>query len=92
MTLLRLHGEIDLAARDALRAAITGALGDDPAQGLAIDLAEVTFIDCSAIGTFVYGQSLADGRGLGYQIRNARGLPQKLLQITGVLTTQDHPA
>ncbi len=89
MTLLHLRGEVDLAARDSLRTAIAESLGPDSTDGLAIDLADVTFIDCSAIGTLVYGQNLAAERGLGYRIQGAHGLTQSLLRITGVLATEE---
>lgn len=85
---VRLDGEIDLLAGEALREAIRGALDDGTDDGVIIDLGEVTFLDCSAIGILVSGRTLAHERGRRYELRNARGLPLAILELTGMMPTE----
>ncbi len=82
---LSVSGDLDLASRPLLIAAIDEALDHAAARGLVIDLAATTFLDCAGIGALVHGRNLATERGLCYEIRNATGLPFKLLKLTGVL-------
>jgi len=79
-TLLHLGGELDIAARDDLRAAILGALdrGD-----LVVDLGGVTFIDSEALGALIEGYNVARSRPAGFRVVNARGLVARVLSVSG---------
>ncbi|HEY1484881.1 MAG TPA: STAS domain-containing protein [Micromonosporaceae bacterium] len=82
---LHLRGELDLIADSAVRAALIDALSDGAADTLIVDLDEVTFLDCTAIGALVFGRHLAEDHDRAYRIVNAHGMPLELLTLTGVL-------
>jgi anti-anti-sigma factor len=79
-----LQGEFDLASDAALRAAIMAAVTNSSVECVIIDLARVTFLDCSTVGSLVYGRNAAEARGCCYEIRHARGLPLRVLRATGI--------
>jgi anti-sigma B factor antagonist len=78
-------GEVDLATGPDLRKAMEDVRQASESERLIVDLSDVTFLDCAGIGVLVYGRHLAQQHGLGYEIRNATGMPLLLLQMTGVL-------
>lgn len=89
---VRLAGELDIATLPYL----WGRLGDAVKMGIesdvVVDLSEVTFIDCSALGPL-----MAARRGLGgrLELRGASRPVTHLLELTGLtelLVTQDPPA
>jgi anti-anti-sigma factor len=78
-TVVLASGELDLAARDALRAAIAPLAGR-----VVIDLEDVTFLDSSCIGVLAgAGQRLRELGG-ELQIRNPADVPRRALEITGL--------
>jgi anti-anti-sigma factor len=87
-TRLIMSGEIDLAAQAMLRRTVEDVLHKDAGEVI-VDLADVTFLDCSGIGALVYGRRLARERGRPYRIVNARDLALTLLRLTGVLTVDE---
>jgi anti-anti-sigma factor len=78
---LVLAGEFDLAARDAFEGALASALR---AGDVEVDMAGVSFLDCSGIGVLTRGlrQAWRDGRGL--RVVNADGSVRHMLELTGV--------
>ncbi len=59
-TIVALAGELDLYNAEEVRAALLAACGDEPAV-LVVDLAEVTFVDSTALGVLIEARSrLAD--------------------------------
>ncbi|HEX5203895.1 STAS domain-containing protein [Paractinoplanes rhizophilus] len=81
-TLLHLGGELDISARDELRAAILAALADGD---VVIDLDAVTFIDSEALGALIDGYNEARAKPAGYRVVNANGLVARVLKVSGVL-------
>jgi anti-anti-sigma factor len=79
-TILYLSGELDINARDDLRAAILAALG---AGDVVLDLAGVTFLDSEALGSLIDGYNEALARGAGYRAVNAHGLVGRVLIVSG---------
>ena len=62
-TVVSLAGELDLYNAEDVRAALLEACADEPSV-LVLDLAEVTFIDSTALGVFIEARSrLGDGDG-----------------------------
>lgn len=49
-----LHGEFDLSRRDEIAGRITGALDIAGVEEIAIDLADVTFLDCYSLGELLH--------------------------------------
>jgi len=80
-TRLVLAGEFDLVARDALEGALTSALR---AGDVVIDMQDVTFLDCSAVGVLTRGLRQAWREGRGLQVVNAAGTVRQMLDLTGV--------
>ena len=79
-TVLTLSGELDINARDDLRAAILAALDDGD---VVLDLAGVTFLDSEALGSLIDGYNEALARGAGYRAAGARGLVERVLTVSG---------
>jgi anti-sigma B factor antagonist len=78
---LVLAGEFDLAARDALDGALASALR---AGDVEVDMAGVSFLDCSGIGVLTRGLRQAWREGRGLQVVNAGGPVRHMLELTGV--------
>jgi stage II sporulation protein AA (anti-sigma F factor antagonist) len=79
MTLVTAAGEIDLSTRDRLRDCL-GRL-DGP---VAIDLAEVSYIDSSGIGVIIAAHSRLTERAGGLFLRNVNAPITNILTIVGL--------
>jgi anti-sigma B factor antagonist len=79
---VHLVGELDLYNADAVREALLGSAAEAP-ERLVVDLAEVEFIDSTALGVLVEAKkALPDGRPL---FLAAPGLPtRRALELTGL--------
>jgi anti-sigma B factor antagonist len=78
-TIVVASGELDLAARDALREALTPLHGT-----VVVDLEQVTFLDSSCIGVLAgAGQRLRE-QGGELRMRNPADVPRRALEITGL--------
>jgi anti-anti-sigma factor len=79
VTTVAASGELDLAARDALRDALAPLTGN-----VVVDLRQVTFLDSSCIGVIAgAGQRLRE-RGGDLRLRNPADVPRRALEITGL--------
>jgi len=79
--LIRVKGELDMAAAPELTGAIVGAVGG---SRITLDLTGVTFLDSSAIGALVAsGREVADG-GRRLQIGPRSDIVTRVLEITGL--------
>jgi anti-sigma B factor antagonist len=83
---LQVSGELDLAARDDLRAAIVHAVSDG--SGVTVDLEAVTFLDSEALGALFDGHHAAEAAGVPFRLSGAHGSVRRVLEITGVLTSE----
>jgi anti-sigma B factor antagonist len=86
-----LRGELDLAAVPGLRAAMHEAVSTAAKRTVTVDLREVTFLDCAALGELVRGRNLALQRGLRYRVVLASGLPLQVMAMTGTLPVLTAP-
>jgi anti-sigma B factor antagonist len=78
-------GDVDLSASDQLFDALAGLVAAAAVSDVEVDLAQVRFLDASAIGVLLAARHRAQAVGIGFRVRNATGLPRKVLEITGVL-------
>jgi anti-anti-sigma factor len=82
---LDLHGELDLSRDGEIAARIGEALAGADVEELAVDLADVTFLDCHTIGVLLRGQRVAAACGVRMYVVNAIDpLVKSVLDITGV--------
>ena len=72
-------GQLDLAAKDDLRGALSPLTGV-----VTVDLADVTFVDSSAIGVFVGAHKRLTADGGALQLRNPQDMPRRALEIVGL--------
>ena len=81
-TVVSLAGELDLYNAEDVRAALLEACEDEP-DVLVIDLAEVTFIDSTALGVLIEARSRLADRG-GFRLA-APGLEsRRALEVSGL--------
>lgn len=82
------RGELDLATRNQLFEAST--------QGnhstMVIDLAEITFMDCSGYGCLVASRLIIEGNGRTLTISGQSGQPARLLEMIAALEQPVNPA
>jgi len=81
-TLLHLGGELDITARDVLRATLVAALEEGD---VVIDLDAVTFVDSEALGALVAAYHVARARPAGFRVVNAHGVVARVLKVSGTL-------
>ncbi len=84
---LALTGEVDLDVADDLLQ--VGQIGLDEAGviGVVLDLAEVTFMDSSALGAMVALHNIADERHQSLTLAHVPDRVRKILAITGLDAT-----
>lgn len=78
-------GEIDMAVTEALSASVLGVLRADGVQLVELELSAVGFIDACGIGALLAARNDARGQGKALVVSGARGLPRRVLEMTGVL-------
>jgi anti-sigma B factor antagonist len=78
---LRLAGELDLHNADAVRAALADAIADAP-ERIVIDLAEVDFVDSTALGVLIEARGRLDGGEL--LLAGPRLETRRTLQVSGL--------
>jgi anti-anti-sigma factor len=83
-SVVRLSGEFDMDARDALGAVIRQAVADHRSRAVTIDLSAVTFLDSEALGALIDGWQVARNAGKGYRVVHATGLVRRVLQVAGI--------
>ncbi len=83
---LQVSGELDLAARDDLRAAIVQAVSDG--SEVTVSLEAVTFLDSEALSALIDGYQAAAAAGVPFRLAGANGSVRRVLDITGVLTSE----
>jgi anti-anti-sigma factor len=76
------RGELDLAVAPQLKERLLAEVGRRPA-GVAVDLAEVSFLDCTGLGALLAGNRRANLLGVGFALAGLSGAPARLLALTG---------
>ncbi|MCU7826745.1 STAS domain-containing protein [Kitasatospora sp. DSM 101779] len=80
VTVVTAHGEIDIATADALRARLVAALSRH--GHVAVDLAEVTFIDCGGLRALTGAHQVAVRAGRRLTLRTPSPPVARLLALT----------
>jgi anti-anti-sigma factor len=90
-TIVRAHGEIDLATRAAFRAALTAGLDRQPSL-LVVDLAGVSVLGAGGLGVLVGIANRAARAGIPIMIIGARPRVYRLFALTRLVDRLDvHP-
>jgi RNA polymerase sigma-70 factor (sigma-B/F/G subfamily) len=77
------RGELDLASAPQLRAALLDAL-TGPGQSLVVDISEVRFLDCTALGMLLQVRRRAEPQGSRLRVTGASGVVLEVLETAGV--------
>lgn len=80
---LKLHGELDMATAPSLGRALNTALDAGPSL-VALDVAELTFLDSTGLRVLITACRRAGGQGCTFVIRSPTRSVLKTLQLTGV--------
>lgn len=78
-------GEVDLATADALRDRLLAVLQEHGPALLGVDLAGVTFMDCTGIGALVAVRNIAFRTGCQVRITRPQPMVRRILEVTGLL-------
>jgi anti-anti-sigma factor len=78
-------GEIDLATAHLLRDRLLGVLRERASTVVDVDLAEVTFLDCSAINALVAARNAATQVGCQVWVSRPQPIVHLILEATGLL-------
>lgn len=77
-----LSGECDLSVRADLASALADAV--NRSGTVVVDLSELTFLDSGGIHEIVTAYHAARGRGGRLYLRNASGVVEAVLEVTGI--------
>jgi anti-anti-sigma factor len=80
---LDLHGELDLTTAGALKGAVEAIVPEHP-LGLAVDLADVPFMDSSGISALVMARKRLHDVGAFLAVLRPHPMPRSLLQRTNL--------
>ena len=81
---LYLSGEVDMRVAPDLRTLLHRVIEEDPAE-LAVDLADVPFIDSSGVATLVEAQRILMGKEKKIRLENPSDAVRYTLKITQLL-------
>ncbi|MFJ8582631.1 STAS domain-containing protein [Micromonospora sp. NPDC093277] len=84
-----LFGELDIAAASPLADVLQAAIARAPR--VQVDPARVSFIDATALNTFVNAHGRATGTGVSLALVNPTGHVRRVLSITGILPLLAEP-
>jgi anti-anti-sigma factor len=87
VAVVRLTGDLDINARDDIRAAIARAVNTN--QGIRVDLSDVSFMDSEALSSLIEGYNAAVSAGLPFAVVGAQGLVRQVLTVSGALELFD---
>jgi anti-sigma B factor antagonist len=80
---LRLRGDVDMAAADVLTAALSRAV-TEPVPEVVVDLADVGFLDSTGIRVLLEGRERAQERDVMVTARNPQPVVLNVLRLTNV--------
>jgi anti-anti-sigma factor len=78
-------GEIDLSTADVFRAGLLNVVSAQLPERIEVDLAGVTFLDCSALTVLVVVAKAAARGGWQLRITNPQPVVRRILALTGLL-------
>jgi len=81
-TVVSLAGELDLYNAEDVRAALLECCSDEPSV-LVVDLAEVTFVDSTALGVLIEARSRLADRD-GFRLAAPRLEARRALEVSGL--------
>jgi anti-anti-sigma factor len=85
LVVFTLVGELDLGSSDALRTALTDAIGSADVDAVLVDVEGLSFLDSTGIGVLVASWRSATDRGKRLRVDKAHGMAREVMRITGVL-------
>lgn len=84
VTVLALDGELDIASVPALRTAALSELADPGCAELALDVANLTFLDSTGLGCWVELRNEAQNRGKNLSLRNVTDAVRRVMTLGGL--------
>jgi anti-sigma B factor antagonist len=78
-----LHGEVDYETAQHLRTAVSSML-DGKIDTIVVNLAGVTFLDSTGIGTLVVARRICHDLGVAVKVREANPFVARLFAVVGV--------
>ncbi len=88
LAVLKFYGELDLSTAEHIDWGIAQAFDND-CNLIALDLAEVSFIDCAAIGAFVAAKHRLDAASGRLRFLGVSPQVSRLLELTGMIAFFD---
>jgi anti-sigma B factor antagonist len=83
-TVIVLHGEVDYATALDLRAAISATISAGDVDMITLDLAGVTLLDSTGVGTLVVARRICDDLQIGFRVCDPNPFVAKLFTVVGV--------
>jgi anti-anti-sigma factor len=83
--LVAVTGEVDLATAPVLRDRLLGVLREQAPAVVEVDLAGVTFLDCTAISALVAVRNAAIQAGGQMRVSHPQPIVRQVLDVTGLL-------
>jgi anti-sigma B factor antagonist len=80
---VRLHGEFDAAASDAIRSELE-SLVNTTTGNIIFDLSDVSFIDSTGMGLIIYAFKRRQSAGGEFRVSGAQGQPLELFKLLRV--------
>jgi anti-sigma B factor antagonist len=77
-----IHGEVDMATAPVMAECVRFVIADKPKR-LTLDLADMSFMDCSGVSVIAYALRESP-RGFEVVLRHPRPLTRTVLEITGM--------
>jgi anti-anti-sigma factor len=91
-TRVAVAGEVDLATASVLRDRLLEVLSDQRPAALDVDLAEVTFLDCTGITALVDARNAAVQTGYQIRVSHPQPIVRRVLDLTGLLGVLTAPS
>jgi anti-anti-sigma factor len=83
-TVIALYGEVDYATALDLRAAISATLSAGDVDTIVVDLAGVTFLDSTGVGTLVVATRICNDLRVEFRVCDPNPFIAKLFTVVGV--------
>lgn len=88
-SVLRLKGHLGIDSSPALRDQLLAMLRQQSPKNVAVDLAELTYVDTSGIATLLEGLKVARLHRRTLRLKGLQGRPLHFFEVTGVLPLFD---